>query len=311
MLGDLLFCYHPPMVVKHARPDEETRPHVHAGQPPGPTIQVDVSGLSHRGKVRARNEDHFLVTRIGRYLQTTITSLPPGEIPDRTEDIGYAMIVADGMGGHAGGEVASRTAIKELIKFASAMPDWMFKLDDTVARESSQRSKKRFRHVNTVLRTQGEQDPDLRGMGTTMTSARNMGRHLQVAHVGDSRAYLLREGRLHRLTRDHTYAQLLIDSGRLTEKEAARFGARHMLVNALGGSNEDVEVDVDQIELMHGDRVLLCSDGLTDCVDDAQICRVLVECRESEKVCERLVELALDGGGRDNVTVVVATYRFS
>ena len=85
--------------------------------------------------------------------------------------------------------------------------------------------------------------------------------------------YLLREGRLHRLTRDHTYVQLLVDSGQLSEEEAADFGARHMLVNALGGSNESVEVDVDQLELANGDRLLLCSDGLTDLVDDEAICR--------------------------------------
>jgi protein phosphatase len=275
------------------------------------TVRVDVHGLSDPGKVRARNEDHFIVTRIGRYLETTMTSLPPGEVPERAEEAGYVMIVADGMGGHAGGELASRMAITGLIKTVLAMPDWIFRLDESSAENASQRSKGRFQKLNSLLIETGAQDPALRGMGTTLTAARNLGRHLQIVHVGDSRAYLLREGQLHRLTRDHTYVQLLVDSGQLTKEEAAHFCARHVLVNALGGFDDEVEVDVDQLELASGDRLLLCSDGLTDLVDDAEICRVLVESRESAEAARRLVDTALARGGRDNVTVVVAGYTFS
>jgi protein phosphatase len=144
-----------------------------------------------------------------------------------------------------------------------------------------------------------------------LIAARIMGRHLQVAHVGDSRAYLLREGALYRLTRDHTYVQMLLDNGHLSKEEAARFEARHLLLNALGGSNEDVEVDVDQLELVSGDRVLLCSDGLTDLVDDDAIRQTLMQSRGAPDACQRLIDLALAGGGRDNVTAVVATYTFS
>jgi protein phosphatase len=284
--------------------DDTTRPFSSSGQ-------IDVSGLSHAGKVRARNEDHFIVTRIGRYLETVLTSLPSGEVPDRAEEAGYAMIVADGMGGHAGGELASRMAISGLVKLALAMPDWIFRLDETVATDARQRSKQRFRHLNTLLIEHGRQDPDCHGMGTTLTAARNLGRHLQIVHVGDSRAYLLREAGLHRLTRDHTYVQLLVDSGQLSQEEAADFGARHLLVNALGGCDEEVAVDVDQFDLTSGDRVLLCSDGLTDLVDDDAIRRVLIECRESAEACRCLVDLALTRGGTDNVTVVVANYTFS
>ena len=201
-------------------------------------------------------------------------------------------------------------AISGLVKLVLAMPDWIFRLDETVATNATQRSKRRLRQLNSLLIERGRQDPAVRGMGTTLTAARNMGRHLQIVHVGDSRAYLLREGRLHRLTRDHTYVQLLIDSGELSKEAAAEFGARHVLVNALGGFDEEVEVDVDQLELTTGDRLLLCSDGLTDLVDDQAICRTLIECRDSADACRRLVDLALTGGGRDNVTVVVASYRF-
>jgi len=271
-------------------------------------VHVDVSGLSDPGKVRARNEDHFIVTRIGRYLETVLTTLPPGEVPERAEESGYALIVADGMGGHAGGEMASRMAISGLMKLVLAMPDWIFRVDETVAANATQRSRRRIRRLNTLLIEYGRQEPGFRGMGTTLTIARIMGSQLQIVHVGDSRAYLLRQDILHRLTRDHTYVQLLVDSGELTEEEAARFGARHVLVNALGGSTDDVEVDVDRLKLKSGDRLLLCSDGLTDLVEDDAIRQVLMDCGKSADACRRLVDLALERGGRDNVTVVVAAY---
>jgi len=295
---------HTPRNRRRASPDDTVRPF-------SSLAHIDVSGLSHPGKVRARNEDHFIVTRIGRYLETTLTSLPPGEVPERAEEVGYAMIVADGMGGHAGGEIASRMAVSGLVKLVLAMPDWIFHLDQTVSDAATERSKSRFRHLNTLLIEQAAQDPALRGMGTTLTAARNLGRDLQIVHVGDSRAYLLRQSRLHRLTRDHTYVQLLVDSGQLSKEEAADFGARHVLVNALGGFDEDVEVDVDRLELTSGDRLLLCSDGLTDLVDDDAIRQVLIESRESAEASRRLVDVALARGGRDNVTVVVAAYTFS
>ena len=301
------------MPSEHARPTAVgNSPQTSSGTAPfdTPPVRVDVSGLSHPGKVRARNEDHFLVMRLGRFLETVVTSLPADEMKARTDEVGHVMIVADGMGGHAGGEQASRMAITGLIKLALARPDWIFRLDTAVAADVRQRSKKRVQDLHTLLLNQGEQDPGLHGMGTTLTIVRNMGRQLHIVHVGDSRAYLLRNGRLHHLTRDHTYVQLLIDSGQLTKEEAVDFRGRHILVNALGGFNEDVEVDLDQIALSNGDRILMCSDGLTDMVDDDTIRQVLVEQHESQKACQRLIDLALERGGKDNVTVVVATYTF-
>ena len=248
--------------------------------------------------------------RVGRYLETVITSLPQTEIDARTEESGYAMIVADGMGGHAGGEQASRMAITGLVRMVLARPDWIFRLDEAVAADAKQRSKKRVRALHTELLNRGQKERELRGMGTTLTAVRNLGSKAHIVHVGDSRAYLLRNGALHRLTRDHTYLQLLIDSGQLSKEQAGDFRLRHVLVNALGGSNEEVEVDVDQIELTNGDRILMCSDGLTDMVDDGTICRVLMERADSKEACTRLLDLALEHGGKDNVTVVVASYRF-
>jgi PPM family protein phosphatase len=274
-------------------------------------VRVDVSGLSHPGKVRSRNEDHFIVMRIGRYLETVQTSLPAGEVPARADESGYALVVADGMGGHADGELASRMAISGLVKLALAMPDWIFRLDASVARDATRRSKRRVRRLNSLLIEHGRRVAASRGMGTTLTAARIMGDDLHVVHVGDSRAYLLRDARLHRLTRDHTFVQLLVDSGQLSAEEGARSSARHMLVNALGGFNPDVEVDVDQLKLASGDRLMLCSDGLTDLVDDDAIREALIERREPAEACRRLIDLALANGGRDNITAIVASCTFS
>ena len=272
-------------------------------------VRVDVSGLSHTGHHRANNEDHFLVARVGRTLETLLTSLPPGDVPEHTEEINYVMIVADGMGGHAAGEIASRMAISALIRLALDVPDWILRVDEGFAREIAQRSKSRVKKVGSMLVERGQREPALKGMGTTLTITRSLGRDLMVTHVGDSRAYLLRAGRLHRLTCDHTYAQLLVDIGELAPTDAARSRHRHVLTNALGGTSEDVQVDTDRVRLYDGDRVLLCSDGLTDLVDDEVITRILSESTDSHAACERLVQQALDNGGRDNVTVIVAAYQ--
>ena len=236
-----------------------------------PVIRVNVSGLSHMGRVRPNNEDHFLIARIGRYLETVATSLPAGELPERADEAGYVMIVADGMGGHAGGELASRTAIRELVRLALDLPDWIVRIEDSTKALAEQRSKGRIRAINKQLLEQSRSDPSLRGMGSTLTIARNLGSVLQIAHVGDSRAYLLRESLLHRLTRDHTYVQMLVDRGQLSAEEAAVSTARHVLTNAVGGFSDEVQVDIDRVELKTGDRILLCSDGLTDLLDDAAI----------------------------------------
>jgi len=272
-------------------------------------IRIDVSALSHTGYHRTNNEDHYLVVRLGRTLQTVYTSLPAGDLPDRTEEVNHVMVVADGMGGHKAGEIASRMAITTLVNLALDIPDWIFRMDDAHAREIEQRSRSRVRQVDAMLVESGERDPSLAGMGTTLTAARSLGRDLVITHVGDSRAYLLRHGGLLRLTRDHTFAQLLVDSGQLAPGDLANSSYRHVLTNALGGSHADVQVDTDRLQLEDGDRLLLCSDGLTDLVDDESIARILLETTRSSDACKQLVQRALDAGGRDNVTVIAAAYQ--
>ena len=273
-------------------------------------VLVDAFGLSDTGHVRANNEDHFLIARIGRYFESVVTSLPPGDVPTRTDEAGYALVVADGMGGHAAGELASRLTIREMVRLALALPDWIVRLDPQTTSDAADRSQRRIRKAHEAVIAQGRSEPDQKGMGSTVTAVRNLGRMLQIAHVGDSRAYLLRDGALTRLTRDHTYVQLLVDTGRLSREAAERSPSRHVLVNAVGGVNDDVYVDVHHLPLANGDRVLLCSDGLSDLVDDETIRTLLIDATTAEQACRVLVDRALAAGGRDNVTVVVASYRW-
>jgi serine/threonine protein phosphatase PrpC len=290
-----------------ATTDDPARSAVRQFRPFSSLVRVDIAAQSHPGLVRANNEDQFLVTKLERSHETMLSSLQPGDVPERAEEVNYAMIVADGMGGHAAGEVASRLAISTLVSLVLDLPDWIFKVDDR-APEIERRARKVVQQVSSLIVERGRENAALRGMGSTLTAARSYGRDLLIVHVGDSRAYLYRGGRLSHLTKDHTYAQMLVDCGRLEACEVASSGVAHILTNAIGGSTEQVDVDVDLLRLESGDRLVLCSDGLTDLVDDETIAKTLADTGNSKDACAALMQLALDGGGRDNITVIVAGY---
>jgi protein phosphatase len=274
--------------------------------------QVDLAALSHAGKVRPNNEDHFLVVRFHRALQTVLTNLHEGFLPLQAEEAGYGMIVADGMGGMAAGEVASRLAIRTLIDLALATPDWVLKKGTPEIERVMQRMAERYRRVDEALREEAQADPGLAGMGTTMTLACSIGSDLVLAHVGDSRAYLMRNGELHLLTRDHTLVQELVDRGVVRPEDASTHPFRHVLTRYLGGGKGDIVTEeVQRISLADADQLLLCTDGLTDIVDATTIGSILRSTASSDDACQTLVELALQNGGKDNVTVVLARYRFA
>jgi PPM family protein phosphatase len=222
--------------------------------------------------------------------------------------VGLVMAVADGMGGHAAGEVASRLVLSAAVSLALEVPDWVFKITEGGLAAVERRARQLVQQVGSILVERADENPALQGMGSTLTAVRSYGRDLLIVHVGDSRAYMCRAGRLHRLTKDHTYVQMLIDTGQLASKEEAPPRIRHVLVNVLGGSTEHVNVDVDLVQLEDGDRLLLCSDGLTDLVDDETIAAMLTKAASSHEACAALVALALERGGRDNITVVAAVY---
>jgi len=259
--------------------------------------------------VRETNEDHFLVARFDRQMSALLTNLPAGIIPDRYADAAYGFLVADGMGGQAGGEVASQTAIGALVELVVNTPDWIMRIDENSSRELLGRLDERIQQVEQALIDMARTDATLSGMGTTMILACSLGADLFIAHVGDSRAYLLRQGRLHRLTRDHTIVQALLDAGAISAESAASHPMRHVLTNAIGTKGEKAQAALSKLRLIDGDEVLFCSDGLTDMVKDEAIAEALQKRGPAADACKALIDMALDAGGRDNVTAVLARYR--
>ena len=193
--------------------------------------------------------------------------------------------VADGMGGHQGGEVASSVALEILSQGDGPLEELVRKANDEVFRRAGK-------------------DPGLSGMGTTLTAIRHEGKVLRLAHVGDSRAYLLRDGTIQRLTKDHTVVERLVDEGRLSAEEAEIHPQRSILTRALG-VDEAIQVDQGAIEPHAGDRLLLCSDGLTGVVGEEEITRILTDHAEPQDAANALVDAANEGGGQDNITAVV------
>ena len=206
--------------------------------------------------------------------------------------------VADGLGGHQGGEVASAAAVEPL----AALDGREF----AGAGEAAEALAAAIREGNAAILERAAGDPGLWGMGTTVTAAALAGeRHLQLAHVGDSRAYLLRDGSLEQLTSDHTVVGELVRRGRLTPEQAAIHPERSILTRAVG-LDPRVPVDTpDPVELRDGDQVLLCSDGLTEAVDDDRIAELLSAGADGEAACRSLIDAANGAGGPDNITVVL------
>jgi serine/threonine protein phosphatase PrpC len=276
--------------------------------PPTPLVRVEFGALSHVGKVRPTNEDHFAVVRRRRAREVLLTNLPEGVVPCEAHDDAYVMVVADGIGGAAFGELASMTALRIGWELGTSAFKWHFKLTEAEQAELMENLRIYGEVIHRRLRDEAVANPRLEGMGTTITCVLTAGLDGVIAHVGDSRAYVFRGGRLRQLTRDHTLAQELVDAGELASlAEASRF-MRVALTNCLGGKFPTVKVETTPLHLADGDRLLLCTDGLSDLVSEEEIIKVLHEQPASQDACRLLVEQALDRGGRDNVTVILARY---
>ena len=281
--------------------------------PPPPfssRINVDLYGMSHAGYVRSKNEDHFLIVRAGRALETVLTNLTeshamPGEL---FEETGYGMIVADGVGGASAGEVASRQAIFTLLGLALHTPDWQFRWGAKERNTVMWRMRERFRRVNAALLRDAAAHATLSGMCTTMTAALTHGNDLIIGHIGDSRAYLVHGEKLVQLTRDHTVGARLVGDGTHKPSDPLVLELRGLLLQALGSSEGECNPEISDYMLTHEDQLLLCTDGLTDMVDDVDIELVLNSASSAKSACRSLVDLALNNGGRDNITVIVARY---
>src|ERR671910_822020 len=222
-----------------------------------------------------------------------------GLVREGNEDSGYAgprlLAVADGMGGHAAGEVASSATIEELVHIENAGSDG----DPLEALRTAVKA------ANDRIKSIVRDDPARHGMGTTLTALLWTGDAVALAHIGDSRAYLLRDGELRQVTHDHTFVQSLVDEGRITPDEATIHPARSMILRALQGDS-DPEPDLDRIEVRAGDRFLICSDGLSGVVRDETMRDALVQHANLGEAANALIQLAMRGGAPDNVTCVVA-----
>lgn len=268
---------------------------------------IDLAGRTDVGCLREQNEDSFLIADLGRWLDVVEASLPLQEAQRRIPGPkGTLLMVADGMGGHGGGEIASSVAIDMIAQFALYAMPWVRQPDELEEKQilndmGDAMSKTQARLERVAARKQiDELQP-----GTTLTVAYALWPRLYVAHVGDSRLYLLRDNQLTQITTDHTVGQALRESGAIGD-EASRFD--HILVNVVGGGAERVQTEAHGLGLEAGDRILLCSDGLHGHVPDEQIAHQLRTAHSSAQVCEALVQAAKDDGGTDNITVVVAGF---
>jgi PPM family protein phosphatase len=201
--------------------------------------------------------------------------------------------VADGMGGHLAGDVASTTAVEVIVEH----------LKDDLA-EDPQKLAEILRAANKTIWEKASSDASLRGMGTTCTMVLIDGSTAHVAHVGDSRAYLVRDGQLEQITTDHTLVERMVKEGRLTAEEASHHPQRNIITNALG-IDADVDVDLFSLELHPGDRVIICSDGLSSMVDDDEIQSLAADGSDPQSSAEAMIQAALDAGGEDNITVII------
>jgi len=275
---------------------------------PGALMAVDVAATSHAGHVRPNNEDHYLVIKFGRSLQSLYTNVSADLLPPNYDLTGYGLVVADGLGGMSGGEVASRTALAKLVELVIDTPDWILGFDVEQKVETIlSRAKERFLKIDENLKNQADHDASLSGMGTTLTTAATLGNNLVIGHIGDSRAYLYRGGGLTQLTKDHTVAQELIDAGVSGSDPAAR-SMRHVLTAALGSLGTRIQPEVRRLRLKENDQLVLCTDGLSDMVDEKTIASMLRNSSSAAKACEDLKTVALAAGGTDNLTVIVARF---
>jgi PPM family protein phosphatase len=279
-------------------------------RPLSSSVEAEFGAVTHPGLRRTTSDDHFLIVRLGRSQETVASSLPAGAVPDRFYEQGFGIVIADGMGPD-GPEIASRLAIATLAQLVLRYGKWNVRVNEQTAWEIVQRAERFYRRVGEEVTEASHQHPALQGMGTTLTAAYSGGDELFIAHVGHSRAYLYRGGLLTRLTRDQTIAQRLAESGRAIPTELAAHDLRHVLTDAIGGHAGEPDIQIENYLLMDGDVVLLCTNGLTDLVEDNKIAGVLRagEGQPLQPQSQELVDLALARGGPDNITAVLARYR--
>ena len=265
--------------------------------------EIDVFGLTHPGKVRSTNQDHFLICSLRRQVNIHSTSLPETSRWPATERLAFLAMVADGVGSSSQGGEASRLALEGITEYVTQSMKAYYASDAVDDATFSSALQHAAMQVHKRVVEHGKSDPSGRNMATTLTLFLGVWPRAYLLQLGDSRCYLMREGTLTQLTRDQTMAQELVDQGVLTRAEAPRTRWAHVLSSAIGG-HQTAPV-VTRVESVWNQIVLLCSDGLTKHVPDERIAERLRAMTSARQVCETLLEDALADGGSDNITIVV------
>ena len=266
--------------------------------------ELDVFGLTHPGKVRKTNQDHFLISSLRKQMIVHLTSLSDlDQMPVLAERLAFLAAVADGVGGSAGGETASRVAVNAVTRYIAESMQCYYasggQSDDRFLASLQDAALK----CHEELLALGRDQPDLEGMATTLTLWLGVWPHAYLLQVGDSRCYILRQGELTQLSRDQTMAQELVDAGVMARAEASRTRWAHTLSSAIGG--RQTAPIVTRLDQDWGNVGMLCSDGLTRHVSDERIGERLRAMTSARQVCQDLLQDALDGGGSDNITILV------
>jgi protein phosphatase len=266
--------------------------------------EIDVYGLTHVGKVRPDNQDHFLICALRKQMMVFGTSLPePGRLMPGPERLAFLMMVADGVGGGARGEEASRLALEAATQYVSGTMRCYYAAGSVDDQEFTRSLQEAALQCSTEVKRRGQEDPEYRGMATTLTLFLGVWPKAYLLQVGDSRCYFYVNGELRQVTRDQTMAQELMDLGVLSPAEAPRTRFAHTLSSSIGGRATDPVVT--GLNMAWGAVLLLCSDGLTAHVSDERIRERLGAMTSAKQVCEDLLRDALEGGGVDNVTIIV------
>lgn len=265
--------------------------------------EIDVYGLTHRGRVRPDNQDHFLIGQLRGRLEVKASSLPSVQrLPIEEERVGSFMVVADGVGGGQKGEKASRVALEEVALYIKEAARCYYRASDSDG-DFLQALERTAQRVHEAVVDTAACDPNCEGMATTLTLLFLVWPWSYVVQVGDSRYYRYSNGVLTQVSRDQTLAQTLVDQGIMSKSLSERSPLANVLVSSLGGTQTAPVVARMPIswEQVH----LLCSDGLTRHVSDARIAERLAGMQSARRVCEDLLQDALDAGGTDNITILV------
>ena len=266
--------------------------------------EIDAYGVTHPGKVRKDNQDHYVLCSLRKQLVLRSSSIPDAaELMAESERLASLAMVADGVGGAARGETASRLALQGVTRYVSRATRCYFGAAEDDDHGLLEALKEGARHCHQELIRLGEENDDYRGMATTLTLYLGVWPRGYLLQVGDSRCYLLRDGELTQITRDQTMAQAMVDLGAMKVEEVANSRLAHTLTSSIGGSQTDPQIT--RFDMTWGQVLLLCSDGLTRHVTDARIREVLRSMTSAREACETLLQEALDDGGSDNITVVV------